>query len=299
MRRGRAVRDPDLVKTGDLSVTALYTSAVWSWGGLADADLFETKEANRVFGAVNAALGLQRLFRPSMERLAHGLVQRHLMIDRLIAQSGCGQVLELACGLSRRGAALSKDPDMRVVEVDLPHVIDRKRALLESTERGRAVLARSNYALVAADVQNTDLAALADADGRPGLDPDRPVFVATEGLLQYLDVEASWALWRQVAALLSRSAGGAYAFDLVPWPEQPRAGVWGRLLGTIMKLFTGGRTFERDERSRADLLAQLSQAGLSDPHAYDAKQVAAEWDLPHADMNTNQVVFHCVGQVNR
>src|SRR5262249_32888522 len=41
---------------GDLSVTALYTSGVWTWGGLSYAHLYATTDAKRVFDATNAAL---------------------------------------------------------------------------------------------------------------------------------------------------------------------------------------------------------------------------------------------------
>jgi hypothetical protein len=48
---------------GDLSVTALYTSQVWAWGGLPYAQLFATAEAKRVFDATNAALAAASLFK--------------------------------------------------------------------------------------------------------------------------------------------------------------------------------------------------------------------------------------------
>ena len=91
--------------------------------------------------ATNLALGVARLFRRDLPSLRHGLVQRHVMIDRLVAEARCPQVLELAAGLSRRGAAMSDDPQLRYVEVDLPAVIAHKRKLLART--ARVVLGRA------------------------------------------------------------------------------------------------------------------------------------------------------------
>ena len=45
------------LRGGDLSVTALYTSATWTWGALPNADLFDHRDARRVFRVVNAVLG--------------------------------------------------------------------------------------------------------------------------------------------------------------------------------------------------------------------------------------------------
>src|SRR5215472_2264861 len=97
-------------KDGDLSVTALYTSQAWSWGGLSHAHLFANADAKRVFDATNAALAVSRIFRRDFAPLAQMLLHRHAMIDHLLRESGARQVLELAAGLSRRGAAFTEDP---------------------------------------------------------------------------------------------------------------------------------------------------------------------------------------------
>src|SRR5688572_17265548 len=95
---------------GDLSVTALYTAQTWAWAGLDQADLFSTRRSRGVFDATNLVLGVARALRPDAPSLRHGLAQRHILIDRLLAESGATQVLELAAGLSRRGAAVSAEP---------------------------------------------------------------------------------------------------------------------------------------------------------------------------------------------
>jgi hypothetical protein len=72
-------------------------------------------------------------------------------------------------------------------------------------------------------------------------------------------------------------------FDLVPGA--------GRALGAAMKRFTGGRGFERDQRTRADVLAALRAAGFAQAEAFDTRAVARARDLPYPDAATRMVVF--------
>jgi O-methyltransferase involved in polyketide biosynthesis len=253
----------------DLSITALYTSQVWAWGELPCAELLASRDGKRVFDVTNAVLGVMRRGTP----LRYALLHRHAMIDRLVAEWQPRRVVELAAGLSRRGAALSMDPDLHYVEVDLPDVVAHKRKLLERSEAGRAVLARPNFALVAADVETYEL-------------PPCDVVIA-EGLVMYLDAAARRALFAKVAAL----ADVHFVFDLTPADEEPKAGVTGRLLGAAMKRFTNGRTFERDARTREDVVAELRGAGFANAAAIAASDIAAAWSLPHADRVTPTVVF--------
>lgn len=270
------------VPRGDLSVTALYTSQTWARAGLVGADLYDTEVSRRVYGVVNAVLGVARWFVRGAPSLPVGLVHRHTTIDAVLAQHAPATVLELAAGLSRRGAALSADPAVDVTEVDLPPVVAYKHALLERTEAGRAVLARPNLRRVPADVTATPLDALAT--------PRAPAAVVAEGLLMYLQAPEQRALWARCAAWLA-PVGGVLVFDLLPVPEQPQAGWVGRVLGAMMKRFTGGKGFVVDTRTRADLLVELQAAGFDTVQAVVPAEVAASWGLPHAGEASAQVVF--------
>ena len=117
-------------------MTALYTSQTWTWGKLPGANLLATPEAKVVFRVTNIALFFMRLVRWNLPSLRCSLLQRHAIIDRLLRESQARQVLELASGLSRRGAAFSEDSALQYVEVDLPHVVAHKRRLLERTPEG-------------------------------------------------------------------------------------------------------------------------------------------------------------------
>ena len=277
-------------KKGDLSITALYTSQTWAWGGLPCAGLLATPEARVVFRVTNAALFLAGLLRRNLPSLRHSLLHRHVMIDRLLRDSDATQVIELACGLSRRGATFSADPKQRYVEIDLPHVIAKKRELLLRTDVGRAVLDRANLTLAAADV--------AEASLEEWVEPGARLAVIAEGLLMYLTPDAQRQLWAKVRRLLNVAdvAGakdGLFVVDLVPTCEQPPPGRVGRALEALMKRFTGGRSFERDERTRDDIAGELRAAGFSRVEAKEPRSVAREWALPFADARTQQLLFVC------
>jgi O-methyltransferase involved in polyketide biosynthesis len=218
------------------------------------------------------------LFKKPVSSLPHALLHRHTMIDHLLRESGCKRVLELASGLSRRGAAFSDMLDY--TEIDLPPVIDRKRALLERTDEGKAVLARLH--LVGADVETADLAAQVKPE---------PLFVIAEGLMMYLTAPARQKLFARIRELGSIAGELRFVFDLVPTSEEPEPGAVGRALEVVMKKFTGGRTFERDARTRNDVLGELGAAGFVDARAIAASDVADAWHLPHPAHKTTMVVF--------
>ncbi len=270
-------------KSGDLSVTALYTSQTWAWGELPCAHLFETREAKRVFDATNAALAAASLFRRGEPSLRCSLVHRHAMIDHLLRASGARYVLELAAGLSRRGAAFTADPGVHYTELDLPHVIEKKRALLERTDEGRRVLARPGLRLVAADVVEANLAPFAPRG--------EPLFVIAEGLMMYLSADAQRGLYAKVRRLGAIASRVSFVFDRVPPDEEPPPGRVGRALEAAMKRFTGGRSFEPDPRTRAGIVGDLRTVGFDEAEAIESGEVARAWQLPHPDERTRNVVF--------
>jgi len=253
----------------DLSITALYTCQTWLWGGFSYADLLATRDSKRVFDVTNAALAIARRFNPTLPLLRESLVHRHAMIDHVVKSSPHARVLELASGLSRRGAAFTDDSAVHYTEIDL--VAAKKREILARSDRGRAVLARPNLTIVDGDVETTPF---------PAAD-----IVIAEGLLMYLDADAQRRLFAKVRAL----GQVRLVFDLVPTPEQPAPGRAGRVLESVMKRFTGGRGFTRDTRTRGDILAELRTAGFGNARALVPTDVPG---LPHPEWRTQTVVFN-------
>jgi O-methyltransferase involved in polyketide biosynthesis len=262
---------PSERQEGDLSVTALYTAGTWAWLGLPGAELYRSVDTDRVFAVTNAVLAVVGWFRTGPS-LRHSLAQRHVMIDALCA--GSSLVIELAAGLSRRGAAMSADPAVSYVEVDLPAVVQRKQALLDGSDAGRRVVARPNLRRLAADVRDLDLAELAVG----------PTTVIAEGLLMYLQADEQRALWTKIA----RIPDVLFVFDLVPHVEQPTPGALGRLLGWLMRQFTGGRGFVEDLRTRQDVRAELLSAGFTQVRWVEPTDVPG---VPFLDRRTQVLVF--------
>jgi O-methyltransferase involved in polyketide biosynthesis len=257
---------------------------VWAWAGFAGAELLATREAGAVLSVTDLVLGAARLLRPGTPSLRWSLAQRHAMIDHLARTSGAAQVLELAAGLSRRGVALTEDPGVRYVEVDLPPMVARKEALLGRSEAGRAALGRSNLVRVGADAREVDLGGLLG----PG-----PACVIAEGLLMYLEAEAQRALWRRIAGALADRPGSVLVFDLVPASEQPAPGLVGRALGWCMARFTGGRGFVRDLRTRQDVIAELRGCGFGEVAALEPGDLAEAGPPGLGRVRTQVVVFRC------
>jgi O-methyltransferase involved in polyketide biosynthesis len=214
--------------------------------------------------------------------LATTILHRQVFFDAMVRREGARGLLELACGLSRRGAVLVGE-GVEVVEVDLPAMMAARRGLLERSEVGRAVLCRPNLRLVEADLATAELTGLLPAGD--------PAVVIAEGLFMYLDAAAQRSLWRRVRGALAER-GGLFLFDLVPAPEQPLPGRVGRALGWLMERFTGGRGFQRDTRTRSDIVAELTGDGF-DVEVVEPFQVAHEWGLPRPAVRSLMVVFLC------
>lgn len=270
-------------KPGDLSPTALYTSQVWAWGGLSHAHLLASPDAKRVFDATNAALAAARMFNHKLAPLRHSLLHRHTMIDHLLRESGYRHVIELAAGFSRRGAAVTSDARVTYTELDLPPVVERKRKLLQRTDEGRAVLARPGLRLVEGDVETVAL--------EPFVRRGEPVFVIAEGLMMYLAADDRRCLFAKVHQLAAITGELRFVFDLTPSSEEPEPGIVGRVLAAAMRRSTGGRGFERDARTRDDIVTALREVGFDDVEAVTSSDIAGVWNLPDPDRRTHAVLF--------
>ncbi|MBA2472088.1 MAG: hypothetical protein DLM61_10345 [Pseudonocardiales bacterium] len=267
------------VKQGDLTVTALYTSQVWAWGGLSHAHLFASSDAQHVFDAANAALAAARTPDQELAPLHQSLLHRHAMIDHLLSASGYQQVIELAAGLSRRGAAATSDAQVHYTELDLPHVVELKRELLQRTDEGRAVLARPGLRLVEGDVETVAF--------EPFVRRGEPVFVIAEGLMMYLTANARRRLFAKVSRLAAITGEVRLVFDLVPTSEDTESDI----VGGMVKAATGGRGFERDAPTRDDIVTALRETGFDDVEVVASSDIAREWNLPDPDRRTLVVLF--------
>jgi O-methyltransferase involved in polyketide biosynthesis len=198
--------------TGRVSPTAHYTAWVWHRNGLSSPAL-----------ATPSGRALYHLLRPVdlvAERSGGGagleamLLARHVAIDHLLAvaieRGLVGQVLEVAAGLSPRGATFTRRfPGLRFVEADLHAMARRKRRALA----GAGLLGR-HHRVVALDALAATGPTSLEGVVAKHLDAGAAgIAVVTEGLLSYFDRPAVEALWRRIAAVLAPS-GGLYLSDL-------------------------------------------------------------------------------------
>ncbi len=272
------------LKITGLSATALYTCGVWNWGKLPRASLFYTNEVQAAFSATNFALAFAR-FLTGQPSLKHSLLHRHVMINKWLAEKEALQIIELGAGLSPRGAHLTDNSGLVFTEIDLPEVIDMKRAILSGTEEGRNIIRRPNLKFISADVFNVDLKAFADSS--------MPIYIVAEGLFMYFGKSEQISLWSKVNETISVCGSGGFIFDLVPWVEQPSVNTAGRALEFLMKRFTQGRSFIRDNRTRYDIREELYKTGFKTVTFLEPSSVAGKWTLPFPDRKTQQLLFAC------
>lgn len=164
-----------------ISPTAYYTAQVWADLGFARADLFATRRGRAFVAAFRL---LARLTGRPGDRalLLRTLDNRHATLDAAVLAERPDLLVELGAGLSPRGIACAVDHDLDCVDVDLPAMLARKRALLDrhADPALRARLAR-RWRCAPLDVTADDFAdRLADLLAGAA----RPVVVA-EGLIGY------------------------------------------------------------------------------------------------------------------
>lgn len=247
-----------------ISPTAHYTGYVWVHNGLSPPAL-GTPEGRLAYQALRPGNAAARLLRqPNLEGV---LLARHRTIDwlleRAVAQDGIGQVIEIAAGLSGRGARFVRQFDGRIryLEADLPAMAARKRRILAD-----AGLARLDHQIVdfdaLAESGPLSLSALAAQ-----LAPDRGLAIVTEGLLNYFDEAAVRGLWARIAATLVRFPRGLYLSDL--FLGEDSRGLRARLFARLLSRFVRGRVhvhFAGAAQAGAGLLAAgFTEATLHRP----------------------------------
>lgn len=191
--------------------TAHYTAYVWHRLGLPHARAFATARGRALYWALRCTLELPLTLARDVPRMTEYLEMRHVTLEREIEALDPDVVVEIGAGLSRRGVTFAADRGVRYVEVDLPHMVEAKRRLVEKLPddvRRRAL----------AGLEQASFDVLDDGFGewlsRRIAGAKRPVVVA-EGLLAYFDFAERARLVRAVREAFRRSGGeGAMLVDL-------------------------------------------------------------------------------------
>lgn len=256
-----------------IAPTAYFTAEMWAHAGFPDAGRFSTPRGRFLlsgFRALSVVAGWA--LPPAVRKLEDSLCIRHACFDAWIAEKSPDFTLELGAGLSARGLhACGRNPDITWIDVDLPHMVAAKQALLGPLRLPE------RYHIVAGDLLSGDLSAGLPAQPTPG----QRVVAMTEGVTDYLSREERGIAWRGIADLLRRFGGGSYLVDIYPaerlraWPKGTSAamGILGKVSGTPLE----ERVFERT----AEAEVMLRDSGFDSVERLDVERYnTSRWRLP-------------------
>ncbi|WP_180153027.1 MULTISPECIES: class I SAM-dependent methyltransferase [unclassified Acinetobacter] len=160
-----------------ISFTAHYTGYIWYSMGISH-PVFATRKGKFLARLVHpleswAEKNVGGSMRSTLKQ-RHAMIDQHL--DQLITQHPQLQVLEIACGLSPRGWNFrTKHPEIDYRELDLPDMAKIKtQALKQIDPHAPEVLT--------GDIFTQDFERIFQS-----FDPERPLVVISEGLINYFD----------------------------------------------------------------------------------------------------------------
>ena len=191
-------------------------------------------------------------------------------------------MIEMASGLSARSIRLV-DLSESYYEIDLPHMIDFKKICLDAHKTNHLHHPKMNW--IPLDLKNLTSQHLLQWTNQ-----SQTTLIA-EGLMMYLNREQQHTLWTLIAQNLPPKS--VFIFDLVPTVEQPKPGIIGRFLGKCMSYFTGGNTFQIDQRTRHDLIDELHLCGFTRVELFDLSNFKEhnQFTLPFPNKKTQNLIF--------
>jgi len=251
--------------TSRISPTAHYTGYVWYRNGMSF-DAFATELGLRLYRLLRPFNAVYRRVarRPHLEMT---LLARHRIIDALleqaIAEGKVGQVIEIAGGLSPRGATFAaRHPGLTYVEGDLPDMVAHKRSLL-----ARAGLRFDNHRVVELNALADEGPVCLDAVAGELLAPGVGTAIITEGLTGYFPAEVLAPMWYRFSAALGRFPHGAFFSDIQLGGEAGDVGV--RTFKRMLAWFAKGDVYlhwqEPHECEEVLLDAGFATAALRSP----------------------------------
>lgn len=197
-----------LSKHRHISFTAHYTGYIWYQMGISHEALATAKGKSLAYLVHPIESWAEKYVGGSMRTT---LKQRHTMLDhhleRLIQENPDLQVLEIACGLSPRGWWFRQHyPSITYRELDLPDMAQTKQNALQQIEQN------------APEILSVDLFTEAFAQAFEVFDPNRPLVVISEGLINYFDKDLLKQLIQSIAHYGTAFKTFHYLTDLYPEP---------------------------------------------------------------------------------
>lgn len=220
------------------------------------AEHFATRKGWLGFWAFRLLLEGWALLLTRTPSLLQVLEYRHKLIDAAVARHEPDLLVEIPGGFSRRAVTWAADHQVRVIEIDLPHVIAAKADRIAAA--GLAERLGGRHSLVAAD-------ALGDgfADELRGLigGARRPV-VVVEGLLVYFPPSQRERFLRSVASALAGTEGLVLA-DVYTQARRERRAFGAKVLKAAIGLVTRGQGWQSSWPDAAAVEASWTAAGFS------------------------------------
>jgi O-methyltransferase involved in polyketide biosynthesis len=246
----------------DVSIapTAHYTAYVWHRLGLPHADLFATKRGRRLFWTFRFAGEWVAMLLPGVPNMQQYLELRHRAIDWALDAYAPDVVVEIGAGLSRRGLTWASDRGTEYLEVDLPHMIEAKKAAIEKrADVSLQARAKEKLSHHAVDVLSPGFSQFL----REQLARGKRRAVIAEGLLGYFDPRDRSRIVKSVAEALAANGGGIFLCDLRAREGGSSVAVAAKVLRAAIWLVTRGRGARQDFRSADEVRAFFAAAGFS------------------------------------
>jgi O-methyltransferase involved in polyketide biosynthesis len=252
--------------TSSISFTAHYTGYVWHRYGLSGKN-FVTTQGHTYYTLLRPfEFAARHLLGTDIQTT---LLQRHALIDRelgtLITAHPDLQIVELACGLSPRGHRFTqRHPGITYIETDLPGMAARKQHLLTGINS-----LSERHRIVTCNILNRETADSLESVIARECDPQRPLVIITEGLVNYFDLGTISAVWQRLARLLNGYPLGVYLTDVYPEVNGHRFAGLIKASNRLLKTASRSRFtlhFENDAAMQQHFLKQgFSQATVFHP----------------------------------
>jgi hypothetical protein len=251
--------------------TAHVTAYAWYQLGMPYAHLFVTREGAAMYWAFAGTVGaVGHLFK--LPTLVEYLEFRHRIIEAQLELLEPDRVIEMGAGLSRRGLTWVLDRGVRYIEIDLPHMSEAKRRILDDAP-GRVRRALREGEL---ELRSTNILAPSFADELAELlaGAKRPVIIS-EGMLDYFDLDDRQKLLANlVGGFRKAGVGGHYLTDLQCSDRERKFGFGPMVLRSAIKLATGGQGAARPFRDLEHVDRMFKLAGFDHGQELKPKPLA-------------------------
>ncbi|MGA6135222.1 class I SAM-dependent methyltransferase [Acinetobacter dispersus] len=269
-----------LSKHRHISFTAHYTGYIWYQMGISHPAL-ATAKGKTLAALVHPIESWAEKYVGGSMRTT--LKQRHSILDshlkELIEQHPNLQVLEIACGLSPRGWWFRQHyPNITYRELDLPDMAATKQAALQQIE--------SNVD----EVLSVDLFTDAFAAAFEVFDPQRPLVIISEGLINYFEKPMLQQLIQAIAAYGQNFKELHYLTDIYPEPTQNKLAtiIWNssRLLKWMSR-----SAFSFHFKNPAEVENFFQEAGFNQVEVLQPKQFFEQATLENTQQHLGDLVW--------